>query len=113
MMMTKLPTFGRRWPGTKATALAAVCLLVATTAAYAPSRTDMADDPAVTGDPLVAAFTAQGPDARLYLPTEKDFSKIDTDIFTPAIQSATQNGDAAAALNAANQQLNQLLGGSC
>jgi multiple sugar transport system substrate-binding protein len=79
-------------------------------AAYAPSRTDMADDPAITSNPTVAAFAAQVPHARLYLPTEKDFAKIDTGIFIPAIQSAQQNGNAAEALKAAHDQLNQLLG---
>ncbi|MCU1556500.1 MAG: transporter substrate-binding protein [Microbacteriaceae bacterium] len=83
---------------------------LAKAAAYVPSRTDMADSPAVTSDPLVKAFTAQVPNARLYLPTEKDFSKIDVDIFTPAIQAATQNGDAASALKSASDQLNQVLG---
>jgi ABC-type glycerol-3-phosphate transport system substrate-binding protein len=79
-------------------------------AAYAPSRTDMAADPAITSNPTVAAFAAQVPHARLYLPTEKDFAKIDTGIFIPAIQSAQQNGNAAEALKAAHDQLNQLLG---
>ena len=83
---------------------------LATAAAYAPSRTDMANDPSIAANPTVAAFTAQVPNARLYLPTEKDFSKIDTGIFIPAIQSATQNGDAAAALKRANDQLNKVLG---
>ena len=73
-------------------------------AGYAPSRTDMADDPAIKSNAIVAAFTAQVPNSRLYLPTEKDFAKIDTGIFTPAIQSATQNGDAAGALKTANER---------
>ncbi|WP_426518898.1 ABC transporter substrate-binding protein [Diaminobutyricibacter sp. McL0618] len=83
---------------------------LAKAAAYVPSRTDMANDPSVSSDPLVKAFTSQVPNARLYLPTEKDFSKIDVDIFTPAIQAATQNGDPAKALGTANDQLNQVLG---
>ena len=37
-------------------------------------------------------------------------AKIDTGIFIPAIQSAEQNGNAADALKAANDQLNKLLG---
>lgn len=83
---------------------------LATAAAYAPSRTDMADDASIGSNPTVAAFAAQVPNARLYLPTEKDFAKIDTGIFIPAIQGAEQNGNAADALKAANDQLNQLLG---
>ena len=83
---------------------------LSTAAAYAPSRNDMATDPAITSNPTVAAFAVQVPNARLYLPTEKDFAKIDTGIFIPAIQSAEQNGNAADALKAANDQLNQLLG---
>ena len=83
---------------------------LAKAAAYVPARTDMANDPSVTSDALVKAFTSQVPYSRLYLPTEKDFSKIDVDIFTPAIQAATQNGDAAGALSSANTALNQVLG---
>lgn len=79
-------------------------------AGYAPSRTDMADDPSIKANPIVAAFAAQVPNSRLYLPTEKDFAKIDTGIFTPAIQGATQNGDAAGALKTASEALNKLLG---
>lgn len=83
---------------------------LSTAAAYAPSRNDMADDPSITSNPMVAAFAAQVPNARLYLPTEKNFAKIDTGIFIPAIQSAEQNGNAADALKTANVQLNKLLG---
>jgi multiple sugar transport system substrate-binding protein len=83
---------------------------LSSTAGYAPSRTDMANDPSIAGSPVVAAFTAQVPNARLYLPTEKDFARIDTGIFIPAIQSADQNGNAADALKSANDQLNSLLG---
>jgi multiple sugar transport system substrate-binding protein len=83
---------------------------LSTAAAYAPSRTDMADDPAVTDNPMVAAFTAEVRNARLYLPTEADFAEINDSIFVPAIQSATQTGDAAAALESADAQLNELLG---
>lgn len=83
---------------------------LATAAAYAPSRTDMGDDASIASSPMVAAFAAQVPYARLYLPTQKDFSRIDTGIFIPAIQSAEQNGDAAGALTAAHAELNKLLG---
>jgi multiple sugar transport system substrate-binding protein len=83
---------------------------LATSAAYAPSRNDMASDPSIAASPIVAAFTAQVPNARLYLPTAKNFAKIDTGIFIPAIQSATQKGDTTGALKAANDQLNKLLG---
>jgi ABC-type glycerol-3-phosphate transport system substrate-binding protein len=83
---------------------------LATAAAYAPARTDMGDDASIASNPMVAAFAAQVPNARLYLPTQKDFSRIDTGIFIPAIQSAEQNGDAASALAAAHEQLNKVLG---
>ncbi len=79
-------------------------------AGYVPSRTDMATDPSISDNPIVAAFTAQTPNARLYLPTQKDFAKIDTGIFIPAVQSAEQNGDAAAAFKSASMRLNKLLG---
>jgi multiple sugar transport system substrate-binding protein len=83
---------------------------LANAAGYTPSRTDMAGDPSLANNPNVAAFAAEVPNARLYLPTEKDFAKIDTGIFIPAIQSAEQNGDAASALKTASDQLNAVLG---
>ncbi len=83
---------------------------LSTAVAYAPSRTDMGQDSSITSSPMVAAFAAQVPYARLYLPTQQDFSRIDTGIFIPAIQSAEQNGDAAGALATAHDQLNKVLG---
>ena len=83
---------------------------LANSAGYTPSRTDMANDPSISGNAAVAAFAGQVPYARLYLPTQKDFARIDTGVFIPAIQSAEQNGDAAAALKSAHDQLNGLLG---
>jgi ABC-type glycerol-3-phosphate transport system substrate-binding protein len=83
---------------------------LASEAGYTPSRTDMATDPSIASNPTVAAFAAQVPYARLYLPTEKQFAQIDTGIFIPAIQSAEQNGNAADALKSANDQLSSLLG---
>jgi ABC-type glycerol-3-phosphate transport system substrate-binding protein len=77
---------------------------------YPPSRTDMADDSELAKNPLVARFAEQAPYARLYLPQERDFNKIDTDIFMPAIQSATQNGDATQALTSADSKLKELVG---
>lgn len=93
------------WMGKKAQEIISVG------AADGPARTDMADDPALQANPLVQSFSAQVPNARLYLPTEKQFNQINTNIFVPAIQQATApGGDAAAALKSADSQLNSLLG---
>jgi ABC-type glycerol-3-phosphate transport system substrate-binding protein len=77
---------------------------------YPPSRTDMADDPRLSSNPFVPKFAAQAANARLYLPDQKDFNKIDTDVIGPAIQKATRGTSAAAALRAASTQLNSITG---
>ncbi|HEY4267212.1 MAG TPA: extracellular solute-binding protein [Galbitalea sp.] len=92
------------WMGKKAQEMISVG------AADGPARTDMADDAALKSNPLVQQFSAQVPSSRLFLPTEKDFNSINTNIFQPAIQAASRSGDGTASLKAANTQLNTLLG---
>jgi ABC-type glycerol-3-phosphate transport system substrate-binding protein len=75
-----------------------------------PARTDMTDNATVKSNKLFASFATQVPYARLFLPTEKQFDQINTNIFVPAIQSAERNGNVAATLTSAGQQLNAMLG---
>ena len=85
--------------------------MISVGAADGPARTDMGGDAALKANPLVQSFSSQVPNARLFLPTEKDFNQINTNIFQPAIQSATaEGGDAATALKSASTQLDALLG---
>jgi len=84
--------------------------IISVGAAGGPARSDMADDPALQANPLVQSFSAQVPYSRLLLPDQKDFAQINQDIFQPAIQAATRDGDAATHLKDASAQLNTLLG---
>lgn len=92
------------WMGKKAQEIISVG------AADGPARTDMADDPALKANALVQSFSSQVPHSRLFLPTEKDFTQINSTIFQPAIQAATRDGDAAGHLKDASTQLDALLG---
>ena len=77
---------------------------------YPPSRTDMGNYPGLTKNPYVAGFTAESPDAQLYLPTLANFNYVDSSIFSPAIAAAERGGNVATILQAASQQLNQAVG---
>jgi multiple sugar transport system substrate-binding protein len=77
---------------------------------YPPSRTDMASYPGLTKNPYVAGFTAESPDAQLYLPTLANFNYVDSSIFSPAIAAAERGGNVNTILQAASQQLNQAVG---
>jgi len=79
-------------------------------AGFPPARTDMADDPAFSENPLLQKFSAAAPYSRLYLPNAELFSQIDVDIFQPAIGRITRGESADVVLQEAHQQLNQLLG---
>lgn len=79
-------------------------------AGYPPSLTTMQNDPAVKNNPIVQTFSKLSADSRLYLPTQKDFNQIDTQIFQPAIQAITRGADAKSTLSNAAKQINQLTG---
>ncbi len=77
---------------------------------FPPARTDMADDPQLGKNPLVAKFASAAPYARLYLSTVDKFAQIDNDIFSPAIGRITRGEAADAVLKEASQSVNTLLG---
>jgi multiple sugar transport system substrate-binding protein len=74
---------------------------------YPPARTDMAHNAGLAQNPLAAGFASETPSARLFLPTLANFNHVNTDIFTPAIQSAERGADVATTLNGASQALNK------
>jgi len=77
---------------------------------FPPARTDMATYPSLQKNPFVVKFAQQAPYARFYLAGLKNFDKIDTDVFTPAIQSVEYNkASAYTALPAAASAMNKLL----
>ncbi|MFL5962418.1 MAG: ABC transporter substrate-binding protein [Gaiellaceae bacterium] len=77
---------------------------------YPPARTDMAKNAGLAHNPLAAGFAAETPTARLFLPTVSNFSQVNTNIFTPAIQSVERGADVATTLGKASQDLNKAVG---
>jgi multiple sugar transport system substrate-binding protein len=75
-------------------------------AGYPPSRTDMASYPELASTPFVAGFSAQSPYARFYLPTVANFSNVDTNVISPAIQAVERGANVASTLKSAGSQLN-------
>src|SRR5258708_18597982 len=62
-------------------------------AGYPPSRTDMTSYPGLASTPFVAGFSAQSPYARFYLPTVANFSNVDTNVISPAIQAVARGSN--------------------
>lgn len=77
---------------------------------FPPSRTDLADDPEIQGNDVVAQFASALPDARLYMPGVRVASQIDSDVFVPLIESVTRGADVAQAASDAAQSANDLAG---
>jgi len=75
-------------------------------AGYPPSRTDMSGYPGLANTPFVAGFSAQSPYARFYLPTVANFSSVDSNVFSPAIQAIERGANVASTLQSASSQLN-------
>jgi ABC-type glycerol-3-phosphate transport system substrate-binding protein len=84
--------------------------LIAKGAGNPPVRTDMADDPILKENPLTVKFAVAGSYAKLYLPTVKEFARVDSDVLVPAIGEIERGKPAAQVLTDANKQLNTLLG---
>ena len=79
-------------------------------AGFPPVRTDMADDPDLSQNPLLPKFAAAVPYSRLFLPMVEQFAQIDLDIFQPAIGRISRGESAEAVLKEYDNILNQLLG---
>jgi multiple sugar transport system substrate-binding protein len=77
---------------------------------FPPVRTDMADDPALAKDPVVSAFTAALPSARLYLGGVKNATQVDSDVYVPLIEKITRGADVASATSDAAGKINTLTG---
>lgn len=77
---------------------------------FPPTRTDLADDPELAANEVVAQFASALPDARLYMPGVRVASQIDGDVFVPLIESITRGADVSEAAAQAAEQANQLAG---
>ena len=77
---------------------------------FPPTRTDLADDPDLAANEVVAQFASALPDARLYLPGVRVASQVDNDVFVPLIGSITRGADVAESAAAAADAADQLAG---
>ena len=76
---------------------------------FPPTRTDMADDPALAENPWVQKFAAAVPYSRPYLADAPSFSQVD-EVFTTAIGRVTRGEDVEAVLTDAAAQMDSILG---
>lgn len=77
---------------------------------FPPARTDLAEDPDITADPVVANFAAQVPNARIFLSGVVPFAEIAGDIWEPAIAQFTRGEPVADVLTEAAEQMDAVLG---
>lgn len=77
---------------------------------FPPVRTDLADDPELAANEVVAAFAAALPSARLYLVGVTGAPEIDAEVYVPLIGEITRGADVATAAAAASEKLNAITG---
>lgn len=77
---------------------------------FPPVRTDLADDPELAANEVVAAFAAALPSARLYLPGVPEATKVDTEGYIPLIGEITRGADVAEAAAKASDTINAITG---
>ena len=77
---------------------------------FPPTRTDLADDPDLAANAVVAQFASALPAARLYLPGVRVASQVDNDVFVPLIGSITRGAEVASAAADAAAAADQLAG---
>jgi multiple sugar transport system substrate-binding protein len=77
---------------------------------FPPVRTDLADDPELAANEIVAAFAAALPSARLYLVGVTGAPEIDAEVYVPLIGEITRGADVAAAVATASEKLNAITG---
>jgi len=77
---------------------------------FPPVRTDLADDAELAADPVVAAFAAALPSARLWLPGVTDATQVDAEAYVPLIGEITRGADVATAAAAATEKINAITG---
>lgn len=77
---------------------------------FPPVRTDLADDPELAENEIVAAFAAALPSARLYLPGVTGASEVDAEAYVPLIGEITRGADVETAVAAASEKINAITG---
>lgn len=77
---------------------------------FPPVRTDLADDPELAANEIVATFAAALPSARLYLSGVEGATQVDSEAYVPFIGEITRGGDIADAAGAASAKINAITG---
>jgi multiple sugar transport system substrate-binding protein len=77
---------------------------------FPPVRTDLADDPELAANEVVAAFAAALPSARLYLVGVTGAPEVDAEAYVPLIGEITRGADVATAVAAATEKINSITG---
>lgn len=77
---------------------------------FPPVRTDLAEDAELAANPVVAAFAAALPSARLWLPGVTGATQVDAEAYVPLIGEITRGADVATAAAAATEKINTITG---
>lgn len=77
---------------------------------FPPVRTDLADDPELAANEVVAAFAAALPSARLYLVGVTGAPEVDAEAYVPLIGEITRGTDVATAVATATEKINSITG---
>lgn len=78
--------------------------------AFPPTRTDMANDPALASNPFLKYFISSASYAKIFLAGQTKYAQIDQAVLVPMYESVFSGKmQAQAALDKANQDLNKLL----
>lgn len=77
---------------------------------FPPVRTDLADDAELNANPVVSAFAAALPSARLWLQGVTGATQVDSEVYVPLIGEITRGSDVATAAAAATEKVNAITG---
>ncbi|MCG7415776.1 ABC transporter substrate-binding protein [Microbacterium aurum] len=77
---------------------------------FPPVRTDLADDPELAADEIVATFAGALPSARLYLVGITGATQVDTEAYVPFIGEITRGADIASSAQAASEKIDTITG---
>jgi multiple sugar transport system substrate-binding protein len=77
---------------------------------FPPVRTDLADDPELAANEIVAAFASALPTARLYLVGVDGATQVDAEAYVPFIGEITRGGDVADAAKTAGAKIDAITG---
>lgn len=77
---------------------------------FPPVRTDLADDPELAADEIVATFAGALPSARLYLVGVTGATQVDAEAYVPFIGEITRGADIASSAATASEKIDTITG---